>query len=572
MKPIQHIRLFYLLSCSLFIISFLFSKSNCYAEFVSLQWVKQMGGTMNDQAKSMAMDAQGNIYLTGTFWGTADFDPGTGVYNLTSAGESDIFIVKLDSSGNLTWAKQIGGATNDAGNAITIDIHGNVYITGSFEGTVDFDPGTGVYNLAALTSDNAFVEKLDANGNFVWAGKFASTSNGFGNGISVDNNGNVYTTGNFQGSTDFDPGAGIVSFNSFGGYDIFVSKLDSNGNYVWAKQMGGASDEAGNSIKTDGAGNVYSTGYFQATADFDPSSAVNNLTSEGSTDIYISKLDANGNFVWVDGIGGLLGDMSYALVLDSNNNIYITGNFQGTVDFDPGAGTQNFTSMGNYDIFVLKLNNSGNYKWVKQMGGTQDDGAYAIALGLGNTIYTTGYFQGTADFDPGSGTKYILSNGGSDIFVSKLDSNGNYVWAGDMGGTSNEAGFSILLDYNNNIVTSGFFAGTCDFDPSSTVTNLTPFGGYDVYVSKFWHNPTAVQELYSTSKSIYPNPVNGILNMEEEKNSSYILTDIYGRIITNGIVMYDKQQIDMSTLLNGVYILQLTDTYGNKENVKLVKE
>jgi hypothetical protein len=161
--------------------------------------------------------------------------------------------------------------------------------------------------------------------------------------VVTDSSGNVYTTGFFSGTVDFDPGAGTANLTSAGSDDSFISKLDSGGNYVWAKQLGGISAELAIGISVDSSGNVYTTGTFQGTADFDPGAGTANLTSAGGDDSFISKLDSSGNYVWAKQLGSTGADVAYGVSVDSSGNVYTTGFFSGTVDFDPGAGTANLT-------------------------------------------------------------------------------------------------------------------------------------------------------------------------------------------------------------------------------------
>ncbi len=318
------------------------------------EWAKGMGGAGQDVGNAITVDAAGNVYTTGYFYDTADFDPGAGVFNLTSAGLQDIFVSKLDSSGNFVWAKRMGGTSYEVGNAIAVDAGGGIYTTGYFNGTADFDPGTGVFNLTTAGLQDIFVSKLDSSGNFVWAKRMGGTASAVGNDIAVDA-GSVYTTGYFGGTVDFDPGAGVFNLTSAGSQDIFVSKLDSAGDFVWAKRMGGTSFEAGNAIAVDAGGGIYTTGCFYDTADFDPGDGVFNLTSAGSQDIFVSKLDSSGNFVWAKRMGGTDHGYGQAIAVDSAGGIYTTGFFIGTADFDPGLGVFNLTSAGDRDIFVSKL-------------------------------------------------------------------------------------------------------------------------------------------------------------------------------------------------------------------------
>jgi len=384
-------------------------------------WAKNLGSSSTDSGSSIAIDSSGSTYTTGSFSGTADFDPGAGTAYLTSAGFDDIFISKLDANGNYVWAKNLGSSSNtDYGVSIAIDSSGNTYTTGWFSGTADFDPGAGTANLTSAGSFDIFITKLDANGNYVWAKNLGGSSGDEGNSITIDSSGNTYTTGSFSGTADFDPGAGTANLTSAGSADIFISKLDANGNYVWAKNLGGSSTDDGYSIAIDSSGNTYTTGSFWVTADFDPGTGTANLTSAGYSDIFISKLDANGNYVWAKNLGGSSGDYGYSIAIDSSGNTYTTGYFNGTADFDPGTGTANLTSAGVEDIFITKLDANGNYVWAKNLGGSDYDGGKSIAIDSSGNTYTTGYFNGTADFDPGTGTANLTSAGSYDIFISKL--------------------------------------------------------------------------------------------------------------------------------------------------------
>jgi hypothetical protein len=321
---------------------------------------------------------------------------------------------------SLEWAKSFGGAANqDVGMSIAADASGNVYTTGYFSGTVDFDPGTGTSNLTSNGGIDAFVQKLDPSGNLLWAKSFGGTSNDYGYAVTVDASGNVYTIGEFLGTADFDPGTGTNNLSSNGGPDVFVQKLSPTGILLWVKSFGGTGSDDGNSITVDASGNIFTTGSFVGTVDFNPGAATSNLTSNGSNDIFVQKLNPSGNLIWAKSFGGTGIDGATAIRVDASGFTYTTGRFQGTVDFDPGTGTSNLTSNGSNDIFVQKLNPLGNLLWAKSFGGTGSDFGYSAIDASGN-VYTTGYFSGTVDFDPGTGTTNLTSNGSLDVFVQKL--------------------------------------------------------------------------------------------------------------------------------------------------------
>ncbi|RJX19731.1 MAG: hypothetical protein C4563_07445 [Desulfobulbus sp.] len=451
-----------------------------------LLWAKGFGSTFNDEGYDIHVDAAGNVYTTGYFRGTADFDPGPGTVELSSVANSkDVFISKLDSSGGLVWARAIGGSSSDEGWGIVTDALGNVYTTGYFVGTVDFDPGAGSEPRTSEGSSDIFISKLDGNGNFVGAWTMGGTADDYGYGILVDGGGNIYTTGYFKNTVDFDPGQGTANLSSasVNVEDIFISKLDNNGTFVWAKTIGGTSADVGLGISLYSTGNVYLTGWFQGTVDF----GAEQLTSAGgSRDIYVSKLDSSGNFLWSRAMGGISEDIGQAVAVDSMGNVLSTGWFIGTADFDPGAGIVNLVTdpLSASDIFVSKLDGDGNFLWARAMGGLAADVGYGIAVDGANNVFTTGGFNGTADFDPGAGTFNLVSAGAEDIFISKLTASGHLVWAGAMGGPSADYGFDLAASADGTVHATGVFQGAADFDPGAGALNLTSAGFEDIFVCK----------------------------------------------------------------------------------------
>ncbi|MEN7548789.1 SBBP repeat-containing protein [Rapidithrix thailandica] len=458
------------------------------AQEPSFQWARSMGGSSVNKGYSIAVDAEGNVYITGFFSGTVDFDPGPGSSNLTAIGDSDIFVQKLDGEGNFVWAKSMGGSSYDHGYSIAVDPEGNVYTTGYFRETVDFDPGPGTSNLTAIGLYDIFVQKLDGEGNFVWAKSMGGVGNDYGESIAVDAEGNVYTTGSFYETVDFDPGPGASHLTSNGSNDIFVQKLDGEGNFVWAKSMGEVGNDFGESIAVDAEGNVYTTGSFYETVDFDPGPGTSNLTAIGDSDIFVQKLDVEGNFVWAKSMGRSSDDNGFSIAVDAEGNVYTTGYFYGTVDFDPGPGSNHLTANGGWDIFVQKLDGEGNFVWARSIGGRGNDYGESIAVDPEGNVYTTGSFNEKGDVYTTTGflgeAVDFTSNGDSDIFVQKLDVEGNFVWAKSMGGSRDDKGSSIAVDPEGNIYTTGYFEGTVDFDPGPGSSNLTSNGSEDIFVQK----------------------------------------------------------------------------------------
>ncbi|MBI4931790.1 MAG: SBBP repeat-containing protein [Bacteroidetes bacterium] len=460
---------------------------NCSAQFAKYEWAKKIGSTSFDAASSIVLDSSGNIYITGSFQGTTDFDPGAGTANLISAGGADIFFAKYNSNGNYIWAKSIGSISTDYGYSIAVDTSGNVYITGSFDETADFDPGAGTANLTAVgLTEDMFFAKYDASGNYLWANNIGSTWLSYGYSLTVDKSGNVFITGTFQGTTDFDPGAGTANLASVGGtYDVFFAKYDASGNYLWAGSIGSSTgSDYGYGIAVDTSGNVYITGRFKGASDFDPSGSTVTLTPVGGYDIFFAKYDASGNYLWAKNIGSTLDDESHGLTIDATGNVFITGYFRSTADFDPGAGTTNLTSLASWDVYFAKYDSNGNYLWAKNIAGTGTDYGYSIAVDTSGNVYITGSFDAVADFDPGAGSDNITPVGGEDIFFAKYDSSGNYQWVKSIGGTNTDKGSSVVLDASGNIYVTGYFNLTADFDAGVGTANLTASAG-DIFFLKY---------------------------------------------------------------------------------------
>ena len=533
----------------------------------TLEWVKQVGGTGKDEAKSVAVDAAGNVYTTGSFSKTVDFDPGEGVFNFTAAHQAeDMFIQKLDASGNFVWAKHmVDGNTSgfgfsySKGLAITVDASEGVYITGVFSGTVDFDPGPGTANLTSVSvgEDDAFVMKLSSAGSFEWVKQIGATKAVEARSIAVDEEGNVCTTGHFNGEADFDPGVDkfFLLAESFSAY---IQKLDPNGNLIWAKKF--AETSSGGSIAVDAGGNVFVIGDFVGGP------------SMGGTDIFVIKYDKQGEMVWLEQMGGVGQDYGRSLILDADGNIFLTGIFEQTADFNIGGPAASLTSSGETDIFIAKMNNTGDFIWVKQIGGSGYEEVRSISLDLEGNIYTTGGFSGMVDFDPGKATFSLTSELGHVTFVQKLHSSGQFAWAIQLPGTT----YSIRTGNLENILLTGYFFVAGDFDPGPGTVNLDPSNGMEIFILKLNPAPAPVlgnsKESWEAGFTIYPNPSPGQvhLNFPESVESVFVrITGMDGKLIREQIIFNGSHSmINMDGLAKGVYLVTLFD----KDKVKTFKQ
>ena len=448
-------------------------------------WPLTWGGNFDDVGISVTTDGSGNTYVTGIFQGMVDFDPGPNAdwHN----GGCDVFLSKFNSPGVFLWAKTWSGGRQ--GHSVATDGANNVYITGFFAGIVDFDPGPGEDWHMSNGIYDIFLSKFDSLGNFLWAKTWGGDSGGQdeGNGVIADESGNTYVVGTFSGVVDFDPGPSEDWHTSHNGYDAFLSKFDSSGNFLWAKTWGGTTPpySHGAGVAIDVSGNVYATGHFQGTVDFDPGSGEDNHTSNGSYDIFLSKFDSMGAFLWAKTWGGVYHDYSHSVAIDGEDNVYVTGNFQQYVDFDPGPGEDWHTSNSERSFFLSKFNAFGTFFWVSTWEEDSSGTGYGVATDESNNVYVTGEFSETVDFNPGPGVDNHTSNGDLDVFISKFDTLGTFLWAKTWGGSLWDAGFGVATDGAGNVYVTGFFVGIVDFDPGPGEDWHTSNGDHDVFLSKF---------------------------------------------------------------------------------------
>jgi PKD repeat protein len=445
--------------------------TSAFAQAPEWQWATQAGSTGFDNGKEIAIDVYGNSIVTGSFTETANF----GTYTLTSSGNSDIFVAKMDVNGNWLWATNAGGTDDDSGNGIAIDATGNIYVTGYFMDTSTF----GSNSLSSFGGGDIFVAKIDLNGNWLWVTQAGGTGFEQGLEISTDNTGNSYIVGYFFGTASF----GSNSLSSFGGSDIFVAKIDFNGNWLWATCAIVTQNGYGHSIAIDSAGNSFVTGRFSETATF----GSNSLTSSGLEDIFIAKMDIDGNWLWATQAGGTSNDNGNSITIDTAGNSYITGFFKGTAIF----GLHSLITNTYSEIFVAKVDTNGNWQWATQAGGTNQDHGFGITTDDFGKSYVTGYFRGTATF----GSHTIMNSGEDDIFVAKINTSGNWQWAIKAGGNEDDSGLGIAIDYYGNSYIIGYFEGIVSFGSNT----LSSSGDRDIFVARlesdfevnFIANPTS---------------------------------------------------------------------------------
>ena len=440
------------------------------------------GGIGQDEANSVTQDSAGNIFTAGVFAKTTDFDPGPGTAAMTAAGGRDAFVQKLDANGNFLWAQRFG-CSGWFNDGYSVALDSS----GNVYVVGDFG-GTCDFDPTAgvttlsSTSLSTFIVKLDTNGAFVWAETLAGTGLNAGSSVQVDASTNLIVAGLFSGTVDFDPGVGVASVTAAGGFDGFVTKLSSSGTLIWARTFGGASDELARSVGVDTANGITVSGWFSGIADLDPGVAIAPFTSAGGTDAFVVKLDANGTFAWADQFGGSSDDRALGLTVDSSANVYVTGGFLGAADFDPGAGTTLLTSAGNSDVFLAKLTPAGALLAVRQFGSSGDDAGITVGVGSSGDVSVGGSFSGTVDLGLVPGSATLTSAGNDDGFVVTLDPAFNTRWADGFGGPSYDSVSSVSVSGGGPTLVAGYFAATADLDPSTGVVSATSNGSDDSFL------------------------------------------------------------------------------------------
>ena len=460
-----------------------------------LVWVKSIGGSNAEYASAIVESDQGNLFITGETYGTVDYDPSPGVYTISNpGGNADIFFAKYNAQGDLIWAHELVGNNADGASDMVVNDLEEITIVGQFGssaggGTCDFDPGPGNVTFTATGNTDAFIATYSGQGNFLWATATDGSNAEYWNGVGHDSQGNVYVTGSYRGTPDFDGGPGTASHTSAGQSDLVLAKYDGNGNYLWSRSIGGSSHEAGIRLMVGEAGDLYFGGQYSNVVDFDPGVGVSNLSSGGSVTGFVARFTQNGTFIWANSLGGGNNGVCMGLYIGPRGGIHVGGYFSNTFDFDPGPGSAVIAPTTNWSLFVGTYDSTGAYGWVRSSldrQGGNDDAMGVAQDGQGN-IYTTGRFRGEVDFDPlGSGFMVNTQSSHADVYLAKHGGNGVLKWARNFGGPEADVGEAVQLDGTGGVYVLGTFMGVADFDPGPGVQTLTANGASrDMFLVKY---------------------------------------------------------------------------------------
>ena len=552
--------------------------SALYGQYPTLDWAVSFGAGGNDVAHGIFIDGN-NTYSSGIFASTTDFDPGTGTHNLKASGVSDGFISKFSNDGLFIWAISIGGQGADAFYDVASDGNGDVVATGLFSLTADFDPGSSNHDLTSKGFSDAFIAKYDKNGNLKWVNQIGGIKEDAGKKVLIDGNNNIYVTGYFEDSIDFDPSVNQAILYCPGASNTFIAKYDPIGNFIWAKQFDGGDFIIPEDMCLDPSGNLLMTGSFRGQADFNPGVNIKSLTSNGGEDIFICKLNDKGAFVWALSFGADYQDFGYGIGTDATGQIYCTGSFKGTVDFDPSGNIYEMTVKGGIgshqisDAYVLKLTNNGDFVWAGSMGGSEKDIGSAIAVDDSGTSYVTGTFKFFGDFDPGPGTFTLPGIDYEDMFLTKITKDGELDWAAAFSGKFGDFSKDVFIE-GNNVLMTGSFQETIDLHPGRDSVVYTSNGYADAFILKIKPGPLGIDAQEQNDFQLYPNPSSGQVTIELDNTYNDIELNVYsieGRLIDT-IRYTNTNKIDFwLDAVKGLYFIELR--YGRQVKVaRIIKK
>ena len=452
----------------------------------------RIGALGPDFARAVATDPAGNGYVASYFSGSVDFDAGSGATVRSASGVYDIALASYAADGTFRWVYTIGGSGPDVPFNVKRAADGALYVTG-------YVTAGAVCNGQLLPNGgdrDMLLMRISANGTCDWAIAIGGAGDDEGHDLAIDANGDVLVVGQFAGTVDFDPGPGLATLISRGGTDGFVARYGSDGTFRSVAQFGGPGDDAGNAIALRSDGDVIVGGTFSATAVFGSTLAPLQLVSTGGLDFFVARFATSLGLQWASRGGGTGNDLisTGGIIVAPTGLIYVAGTFNGIAGFGTGAGAQVLVGRGDADVFIGNYDASGAWAGLaRTFGGTGTDGVSGFAWDGIGTFYLSGSFQGSVDFDPGSGVHVLnaqSSNGAADGYVLALTLTGDLRWVNPIsaavaGDTQFAIASGLALSVDGSLWSVGRFFGLVDFDPGSGNVSRQSVGDADQFVVRY---------------------------------------------------------------------------------------
>lgn len=444
-----------------FTLAFVCSITLLSAQIPALEWVKGLESSFEKRVTDGDLDDLNNIYLKGFYKSRLDFDPGPDSLNLTTQGIGDGYALSLDSNGDFKWVRSLSSENeNDLSEIVIHDAR--AYATGA-----DF-------SLKPLQT-KYILEGSDTILQYFNSGK----------AIEVNQEGAIFLMDEFYHALDIEQADDTITLHPIGNGDSFIAKLSPTGKLIWIKQIGGTGFVSGISLQIDKEGNILMAGQFSDAIDLDSSHPGYELIADSQWNSFIVKLNADGEPLWYKLIGGTGISRLNVIRFDDENGIIIGGNFNNTVHFKDPFHPSIHNSAGEDDIFLARLDNDGNYDWVKTLGGPASQYVEDIAINTSGRIYLMGDFYGEVDFDPGTNVELVSSNGFTDIFIQEYSLKGNYRRTHHIAGPDFEYGTKLLLDNDDHMIVLGQYGKSVDFDLSTSTSSYSSYGLSDIFIAKY---------------------------------------------------------------------------------------
>lgn len=523
----------------------------------NFKWVKEVGSAYGDWTAGISIDNGNNIYVTGTFYDTMDFDPGTGTALLVSTGGQDNFIAKYDSNGNYQWAHRMGSnsTSTENGTDVAVDLSGNVISVGSYYQIATFSSTT--FTLPLAGNGNGYIMKHDSLGNFLWAINVGSAGNySYCQSVDVDKAGNIYVAGAFRGPADFDPGpdTAILTPNGFLA-DGFLAKYDADGNYLWAIHAGGGVLTTFNEVAVDEIDNVYITGFFMGTADFDSGPDTFNLTAGGNTNGFVARYNAtNGHFLWAGAIESPVTSQATNLTVSPYGTVFAGGCYVGTVDLDPGIGSDSYSTGINNEVFLLKLSCGGaDSTYIEEVvcdstftfNGETFTNSGTYIQHFPNLFHCDSMIVLALTIEP-MDPPVITVNG---FILSTTQTYASYQWIKDGVSMPGETNSTLQVTEN------------ADYQ-----VNVSNDAGCEVLSAIYTVNNVDIMDVGRASQiRVYPNPAQDVVYIHAPISVNVTLMGVEGRIIRE---VKQANSVSVGDLPAGVYLLKIMDARGEGMKVE----
>lgn len=498
--------------------------------------IQSFGGLDNESLDDLHVMENDNIVLAGSFEGDMEIAN----TSLQSFGQEDLYCAIYEGT-NLVSAFSMGGDFEEQLSGVT-SFDDKLTIFGSYSITADFDT---ISLTTSLGSKGLFLAQYNLTGEVQWAKSIEGNILSIGGGIASDSDGNIVVTGYFFDTLIIDTDTLIA--NSDEG-DLFVIKLDDLGTLLWSRQAGDDGIMRATEVVIDDDDNIIIAGKFKGIATFNDQTIQTNTADH---DIFVAKMDKDGNFIWGKKLGGVFEDDFGDLALDDNGNIYLTGYFLGVMSSSDGWEIQG--NGLNRNIYIIQLSIDGTVNWGYSLGDVKDDFSTSIAT-YGNEVAITGYFQDNTNINSFSWD----AEGGFDAYVAIFDLSGNILNALHISGDDFEIGSQISYDNEGRLITGGAFNGSCRFDNNEITSN----GSYDVYWAKASLSVNTEELPFIDNLSFYPNPASDYIYWNNNTPIQISLYDILGKRILGS----DFGKMNIKHLPNGIYFIK-PDKYPNIKKI-----